>query len=387
MDDNEKKLTVQNALVNYEFLPAIQGDTDVNAERFIKLPLGKLASVGTAFEPIATAIQTALGGAGGSGLYMVNTNGGQMFSSSGGFIGSIKAANGGVGGGQALLNPIAMNPTMLFMAIALYSIDKKLDAIKEAQKEILAFLEQKEKSKLKGDLVFLTDVLNNYKYNWNNDKFKTANHIKVLDIKQSSEQSILFYQKQIIEKMKSKAFFHGDKDVKAKLIKVDSDFEGYQLAVYLHAFSSFLEVMLLENFDSGYLNAVREKVNDNALEYRELYSTCYNQIEQYSQSSLESHFVRGLSAISNSAGKTMAKVPVVNKSQIDDALIESSNRLKKLNSQRTSHAMKPLMKHQDSSIRQFADNIDIVNWLYNEPLEMLVDNENIYFALPEKSGN
>ena len=55
-------------------------------------------------------------------------------------------------------NPIAMNPTMPFMAIALHSIDKKLDAIQETQKELLAFLEQKEKSKLKSDLIYLTDV-------------------------------------------------------------------------------------------------------------------------------------------------------------------------------------------------------------------------------------
>jgi hypothetical protein len=165
MCDNEKKLTIQNALVNYEFRPAVQDDADVSTERFTKLPLGKLAAVGTAFEPIASAIQTALGGSGGSGLYWVNTSGGQMFSRGGGYIGAIKAANGGVGGGQALINPIALNPTMLFMAIALYSIDKKLDAIQETQKEILAFLEQKEKSNLKGDLIYLTDVLNNYKYN------------------------------------------------------------------------------------------------------------------------------------------------------------------------------------------------------------------------------
>ncbi|MDR1246475.1 MAG: hypothetical protein LBK57_05540 [Clostridiales Family XIII bacterium] len=143
MSDNEKKAVVQNVLVNYEFLPAAPEDTDVSTERFTKLPLGKLAAVGTAFEPIAMAIQTAISGAGGSGLYWVNAGGGQMFSSGDGFIGAIKAANGGVGGGQALLNPIAMNPSMLFMAIALYSIDKKFDAIQETQKEILAFWNKK----------------------------------------------------------------------------------------------------------------------------------------------------------------------------------------------------------------------------------------------------
>jgi hypothetical protein len=81
----------------------------------------------------------------------------------------------------------------------------------------------------------------------------------------------------------------------------------------------------------------------------------------------------------------MAKNPVMKKSQIGEALIESSDRLDKLNFKKTAHAMKPLMKHQDSSTKQFADNIDTVNRLYNEPLEMLVDEENIYFTLPESN--
>jgi hypothetical protein len=53
------------------------------------------------------------------------------------------------------------------------SIDRKLDSIQETQQEILEFLEQKEKSRLKGNLNVLADVLNNYKYNWNNEKYKT----------------------------------------------------------------------------------------------------------------------------------------------------------------------------------------------------------------------
>ena len=58
------------------------------------------------------------------------------------------------------------NPTMLFMAAALMSIDKKLDIIQETQQEILSFLENKEKANLKASLDTLSDILNNYKYNW-----------------------------------------------------------------------------------------------------------------------------------------------------------------------------------------------------------------------------
>jgi len=382
MEEDNRIVSIQNALINVELHPVLRENENDITERFTKLPIGKISAVGTAFEPLVSAFQS-IGSSGGSGLYWVNTGGGQMFNSGGGFIGAIKAANGSVGGGQAILNPIALNPTMLFMAIALYNIDKKLDAIQETSKEILEFLERKEKSKLKGDFIYLTDVLNNYKYNWNNEKYKSANHIKVLDIKQSSDQSVIFYHKQVSEKPITKSFFYGDKDVKTKLKKIDSDFEGYQLAVYLHAFSSFLEVMLLENFNSGYLHSVAKKIEDNALSYRKLYTDCYDQIEKYSKSSLESNFVRGLSKINRTVGNAAANIPIVNKSQIDDAFIGSSNRLAEYNFGRTSKNMEQLMKYQSSSVGQFVDNINTVNKLYNEPIELLVDEENIYYCLPE----
>ena len=79
------------------------------------------------------------------------------------------------------------------MAATLMSIDKKLDSIQEIQQEIIKFLEQKEKSNLKGNLDTLYDVINNYKYNWNNEKYKTNKHILVQSIRQESFKSIDFY--------------------------------------------------------------------------------------------------------------------------------------------------------------------------------------------------
>ena len=95
------------------------------------------------------------------------------------------------------MTPVLCNPTMLLVAATLVNIDKKLDAIQETQQEMLDFIVQKEKSALKGDLDFLMDIYNNYKFNWNSEKYKTANHIKVLDIRQSAGRSIDFYREQI----------------------------------------------------------------------------------------------------------------------------------------------------------------------------------------------
>ena len=147
----------------------------------------------------------------------------------GNFIGSLKTSAGLVGGGQAQMMPLAFDPTMLFMAAALANIDKKLDSIKEMQQEMMDFLVQKEKAELKGNLTFLYDVFNNYKYNWNNEMYKNSNHTMVLAIKKEAEAKIVFYREQIIAKVNKKSLIHRDQTVNKQLQAVQDQFKDYQL--------------------------------------------------------------------------------------------------------------------------------------------------------------
>lgn len=165
-------------------------ESEVGVSNYTPLPLSRLAAYGTAFQPLVTAVQTAINGTGQSGIYYVNTAGKTMFQMKGtkNYIGSLKTPTGMVGGGQAQMTPLACDPTMLFMAAVLANIDKKLDAIQEVQKEMMDFLVQKEKASLKGNLNFLFDVFKDYKYNWNNAMYKNNNYIKVLDIRQEAEK-------------------------------------------------------------------------------------------------------------------------------------------------------------------------------------------------------
>lgn len=188
LQKSENKEVLQK-MTGIESHPAFH-DLQVEIANYTPLPISRLTSYGIAFQPLVSAIQTAVTGAGGSGLYYVNTGGKTMFQMKGtdSFIGALKTSNGGVGGGEAQLTQLACDPTMLFMAAVMANVDKKLDLIKEMQQEMIDFLVQKEKSELKGNLSFLYDVFNNYRYNWNNIMYKNSNYIKVLDIRQESEK-------------------------------------------------------------------------------------------------------------------------------------------------------------------------------------------------------
>lgn len=385
MEEHNKKNEIVKAMTDVEYYPAVF-DEQVSIAKYTKLPLSRVAALGTAFEPLAAAFQNVVNGGGTTGLYMVTVpNGGRLaeFTKHPGFLGSVLKGNGAVGGGQAVLNPLICNPTMLFMAAALMSIDKKLDSILETQQEILEFLKHKEKSILRGNLNVLADVLNNYKHNWNNEKYKTNKHIQVQEIKRDAEQSIIFYREQIGIRINKQSLLHSDQTVNTKLKKIQAEFKEYQLALYLYSFSSFLEVMLLENFDSAYLDSVAKRIEDYSNQYRELYTTSYDQIEGYSKSSINSHLLSGLASINRVAGNAVAKVPFVSKTQIDETLTETGDRLGRFSSKKTEQTMQQFMNNQSSRVRPFIENINAVNRLYNQPMEIIFDQENVYFSLSE----
>lgn len=343
-----------------------------------KIPLANLSALGVAFQPLAAAIQTAVSEGGGSGLYYVNTKGMQMFSTSEGYIGSLRAASGAVGGGQACMTQLPCDPTMLFMAAALMNIEKKLDVIQETQKEILTFLEEKERAALQGNLNTLNDITGNFKYHWNNETYKTNKHILVQEIRKEAEASIIFSRSQIEQKLKKRSLFHSDQEVKSILKKVQAQFKDYQLALYLYAYSALLEVMLLGNFDEQYLTNVEQRISNYSYHYRALYTDCYNLMEAYSNSSIQTGMIGGLAAASRTMGDAISKIPVINKSQLDEGLVKASSKLEQQKEKSASVMLAELAQVRASVTLPFVESIQTVNTLYNQPVQYLCDGEALY---------
>lgn len=363
-------------------LAPLEVKNEISVQTYSKIPLSRLTALGTGFEPVVSAIQQVTShGQATSGFYKVTIPKGThlaQFKEKSGFLGTAVGEHGIVG--QAQLNPLLCDPTMLLVAAALANIDKKLDAIQEVQQEMLDFLAQKEKSALKADLNFLMDIQNNYKYNWNSEKYKAANHAKVLDIRQEAARQIDFYQEQIKKQLGKKALLHSDHDVQKMLEKVQGEFKEYQLALYIYGFAYFLEVVLQENYEKAYLSAIAKRIDEMAFQYREFYSLAYSQIENLSKSSLQAHLFGGLSAINKGAGTAIAKIPGINKSQIDETLIEAGERIGAYKNRRVQTTMQQLLERQSSCIRPFIDNINAVNRLYNEPVTLIFNHDTLYLG-------
>lgn len=379
--ETARKSELLKAMSATELAP-LEVKNEISVQTYSKIPLSRLTALGTGFEPVVSAIQQVTNhGQATSGFYKVTIPKGThlaQFKEKSGFLGTAVGEHGIVG--QAQLNPLLCDPTTLLAAAALANIDKKLDAIQEVQQEMLDFLAQKEKSALKADLNFLMDIQNNYKYNWNSEKYKAANHAKVLDIRQEAARQIDFYQEQIKKQLGKKALLHSDHDVQKMLEKVQGEFKEYQLALYTYGFAYFLEVVLQENYEKAYLSAIAKRIDEMAFQYREFYSLAYSQIENMSKSSLQAHLFGGLSAINKGAGTAIAKIPGINKSQIDETLIEAGERIGAYKNRRVQTTMQQLLERQSSCVRPFIDNINAVNRLYNEPVTLIFNHDTLYLG-------
>ena len=398
MDDLQRNDEAVQAMMNVEYCPTFE-DAEAEENQYTKVPWGDLAALGVGFASMPAAMRTIT-------ETVTTTLGPNVFQRVDGLAMDLVhakdmpglfrgvAQNGSYLDGGTLFKPLAaagavkevtvpFDPTAVLMAAALMSINQKLDDIQEMQKEILDYLKAQDRAKLKGDLNTLADVLNNYKYNWDNIMYMTNQHIKVLDIKQDAEQSIILHRDQIGKKRGKKSFLHSDQEVQKKLQGIQSELKDYQMALYVFGFASFLEVMLLKNFKKEYLDGVVAKIEAYSLKYRELYTDCYNELESESGSSIQTALLGGVAHITKGAGDVIAKIPVISKGQLDEALIDAGERLGKTKEGKASKQMQSLVSGQTGMVKPFIDNINAVKQLYNEPLEFYFNQENLYLRLPQ----
>jgi hypothetical protein len=373
-----------------EFSP-VTLDDGISLKEYQKIPFEGIAALGSAFAQIPQAFRTVTSTmGGGQQLYTLNMRGldGTLSSLGGDGVNMLTGVYNETGIiGNAVYNPVAnpsmvttmpINPAMLCMSVALISIEKKLEVIAQTQQQILSFLEQKNESELIGNLKFLSDVLNNFKFNYENERYKTNMHIKALDIKQISEQNIIFYKKQITELINKRSSVHVNQQTDKLLLDVQNKFKYYKLALYQYSFASFLEILLLENFEHNYLEKIAKTINDQSIEYKEFYTECYDKIEHNVQTSVESVFLSRLSKVSEAAGEAVAKVPVISKSQIDEGLISGGKKLHELGSKKVEKTMEQFRENKADETMVFAENIRNVDKLYNSSMRLLFDGSNIY---------
>lgn len=277
---------------------------------------------------------------------------------------------------------VPFDPMTLAIAAMVLQVNMKLDAIQKTQEEMFEYLRQKDKAELRGDLQVLEDLRRAYSSNFDNDLWRKNAHMKVMDIKQEMEKASTHLRGQIKAKLRAALPVETRLQIGARLDEVCDRMREYQLSSHVYAFAAFLEPLLSESYDAVYLGRIADQIREHALQYRELYTETYEAIERSAKSSLDAVLLDGVSAAGGLLGRAIAATPLGDKTKIDETLMGVGEGVGSFNDEQTNELMKKLRETKSPGMTSFREAILSMNELYNKPMRIAADKENIYL-IPE----
>lgn len=364
---DELKKNIIEEMTDVEFYATVHEAEKVDVTDYTRLPLTEIYALGSTFRPVFTAVYNVASKKMTKNLFQVTIPGGAH-------LAQLTPADSA----GAILN---CNPYMMMTAAALVTISRKLDKISETQEKILDFIEEKEKAELAGNLNTLSDILNNYKYNWGNERYINNNHIKVLDIKQKSGQNIEFYKKQARGVFDSNfTLFHMNKDVNAKKRELLAILGDYQFSVYLYAFSSYVEVLLLGNFEHNYIGRVIDRINYCTKEYIEVFEECSEKMDSFFSGAVETIAKKKAAQAAKGLGTFARKMQFLKDNKVDKGLMNAGDRLESFNNDKMIAVAENLSERKSVDVDPFISNLLHIDKMYNEDVDIYFDDEYIYIS-------
>jgi hypothetical protein len=193
--------------------------TDIATRDTLSMPIAQLATLGAGVSSLIPALRTVTQttAVNTQGLYqLANAGVGDALkvAKNGNFWGAFKTAEGTSKFAQLqAAGPLSatsttvmpIDPATMMMAVALFSIEQQLGNIAEMEKQILSFLQVEKEAEIEADVKTLANIIEKYKYNWDNEHFIASNHKMVLDLQRTARKNMLSYQKKVSEAIQSRS--------------------------------------------------------------------------------------------------------------------------------------------------------------------------------------
>ena len=259
---------------------------------------------------------------------------------------------------------MSCHPVVLVIAVVVISIEKEAVAIHDVCDKILAFLKFDKESQVEGDLATLNTITKEFKYNWDNKEYRQNHHKLALDIKRSAEQNCIFYQKQINNLILDKKKALVSKTLEEKQKAFENSFKYYQLSLYVYAYASLIEALLLGNYEDEYLNCVAEELELHSNNYHSLYNEVLEKLELTANTSAESKVLKGIGGLMQKAKKS-------------EWISKTGKTIETAGNRQTLKSFEEL--ENDPSI-VFYNNIKQLSFLMDDKTEIYFNKDGIIFA-------
>lgn len=272
----------------------------------------------------------------------------------------------------------AINPAMMLMAVALFTIEKELGNIMEIGKEILSFLEIEKESEIEADVETLMNIVTKYKFNWDNKNFIASNHKLVLDIQRTARKNMNGYQKKIKGALKVKRSIVVQNKVNLELIDFEKKFKYYRLSLYTFSLASLMEIMLSGNFKEEYIIGTKDEVIKMSQTYRDLFEECSVRLEKMGGASLETKVIKGLGSTIHFTRKLISNIPHGKEKKIDGFLQNKRDHLKNNEIGLEKKAVEAFSVIGNPDTGMLVEKMQDMVRIYNHTSKICFDNEDIY---------
>ena len=366
--------------------------SELPAKALFSMPIAQLATLGAGVSSLIPALHTVTQTTtvNAQGLYyLANAGVGDALkvARNGNFWGAFKCADGSSKFAQLQsAGPLTatstatmpIDPATMLMAVALFSIEQKLDSIAEMQKQILTFLEIEKESEIEADVETLVSMIGKYKYNWDNEHYLQSNHKMVLDLQRTARKNMLSFQKQVTEVLNSKQLVVAQMKVKSTLKDLLKKFKYYRLSLYTFSLASLLEIMLSGNFKEEYITGIKGEIESLSMTYRDLYGKCSEYLERLGNSALEANLLKGIGSASNAVGRLIGSIPKIKDGQVDEFLQDSGERLKNNAVGMERNVVKAFAEISNPGTGVFTEKMRDMILIYNHTAEICFDDKQIY---------
>ena len=372
-------------------LGLVPTDIEVKTDDALRIPFDQLPALGLGLSSLASVLAPAVASAAAPVLFTVTDAAGnpippavlQAFNDGSGLLGSFQDPIKGFGQARLHVADIAqapaviVDPVTLMMAATLMVVSQKLDSIQRTQEEMFEYLQQRDKAELRGALQALADIARDYRFNWSNDTFMQSSHAQVLEIRKQADAIATLQRAQIRGKL-SGGPIEIRASVEARLTELVDHLAEYRLAVYTHALSSFLEPLLSRNNDAAYLRSVSERISAHGLAYRELYTECYNAVEEGARNSLDSAVLGGIADAGKALGGFLSLTPLGEATPVDEALKGAGDEIDKFNEGITDSLMAQLRSMSSPEVLPLQQGVESLASLREKPLAIAADSAALY---------
>ena len=368
--------------------------TDIAEKASFSVPINKLASLGAGVSSMTPALNTVTQNVSFNmhGIYQLANEGvGDALkqAKNGNFWGAFKRADGTSKMVQlkraepltaSIKTTIPIDPATMMVAVALFSIEQKLDSIEEMQKKILSFLETEKESEIEADVETLVNMISKFKYNWDNEHYMQSNHKMVLDLQRTARKNMLSYQKQVNEVLNSNQFIVAQFMVNSTLDDLLKKFKYYRLSLYTYSLASLLEILLSGNFKEEYINGIKNEIEALSNTYRDLFGKCSEYLENMGKSSIETNLLKGIGAASDAIGKFFGSIPNIKELPVDEFLQDSGEKLKNNATDMEQGVVKAFSEISDPETEVLTEKMLDMIMIYNHTTDICFDDKQIYLV-------